>query len=80
MIAAMNVKKQSGSTFKKISLINNVIVGCFAERLFLKKYSVCELFLSNKDRKPNKDHFFVIAMYRNGEKDLDSHTSRYLNT
>ena len=46
----------------------------------LKNHSV-KCLLSNKDKEPYKDHlciFRALAMYMNGHKDLDSHTSRYL--
>ena len=45
----------------------------------LKNHSV-NCLLSNKDKEPYKDHlclFRALAMYMNGHKDLDSHTSRY---
>ena len=45
----------------------------------LKNQSV-NCLLSNKDKEPYKDHlclFRALAMYMNGHKDLDSHTSKY---
>ena len=45
----------------------------------LKNHSV-NCLLSHKDRETYKDHlclFIALAMYMNGQKDLDSHSSGY---
>ena len=57
------------------SLLKNSVV----PEPLLKNHSA-NCLLSNKDKEPYKDHlclFRALAMYMNGHKDLDSHTSRY---
>ena len=64
------------------ALLKNIPMGCPDSALpepLLKNHSV-NCLLSNKDKKPYKDHlclFRALAMYMNGHKDLDSLTSRY---
>ena len=64
------------------ALLKNIPMGCPDSVLpepLLKNHSV-NCLLSNKDKEPYKDHlclFRALAMYMNGHKDLDSHTSRY---
>ena len=64
------------------ALLKNIPMGCPDSVLpepLLKNHSV-NCLLSNKDKEPYKDHlclFRALAMYMNGRKDLDSHTSRY---
>ena len=62
------------------ALLKNIPMSC-PDSLVpeLKNHSV-NCLLSNKDKEPYKDHlclFRTLAMYMNGHKDLDSHTSRY---
>ena len=64
------------------ALLKNIPMGCpdavLPEPLLKNHYVNC--LLSNKDKEPYKDHlclFRALAMYMNGHKDLDSHTSRY---
>ena len=65
------------------ALLKNIPMGCPDSVLpepLLKNHSV-NCLLSNKDKEPYKDHLCLLralAMYMNGHKDLDSHTSRYL--
>ena len=62
--------------------LKNIPVGCPDSVLpepLLKNHSA-NCLLSNKDKEAYKDHlclFRALAMYMNGHKDLDSHTSRY---
>ena len=60
--------------------LKNIPMGCPDFLLpELKNHSV-NCLLSNKDKEPYRDHlclFRALAMYMNGHKDLDSHTSRY---
>ena len=64
------------------ALLKNIPMGCpdsVLPELLLKNHSV-NCLLSNKDKEPYKDHlclFRALAMYMNGHKNLDSHTSRY---
>ena len=64
------------------NLLKNIPMGCPDSVLpdpLLKNHSV-NCLLSNKDKKPYKDHlclFRALAIYMNGHDDLDSHTSRY---
>ena len=46
----------------------------------LLRHTKVNCLLSNKDKEPYKNHlclFRALAMYMNGHKDFDSHTSRY---
>ena len=60
----------------------NIPMGCSDFVLpgpLLRNHSV-NCLLSNKNKEPYKDHlcvFRALAMYMNGHKDFDSHTSRY---
>ena len=64
------------------ALLKNIPMGCPDSVLpepLLKNHSV-NCLLSNKDKEVYKDNlclFRAMAMYMNGHKDLDSHTSRY---
>ena len=64
------------------ALLKIIPKGCpdsVSPELLLKKHSVICL-LSNKDKEPYKDHlvlFRALALYINGHKYLESHTSRY---
>ena len=64
------------------ALLKNIPMGCPDSVLpepLLKNHSV-NCLLSNKDEEPYKDQlclFHALAIYMNGHKDLDSHTSRY---
>ena len=64
------------------ALLKNIPMGCSDSVLrepLMKNHSV-NCLLSNKDKEPYKDHlclFRALAMYMNGHKDLDSHTSKY---
>ena len=52
---------------------------CSKPIIFQKNHSV-NCLLSNKAKEPYKEHlsfFLALAMYMNGNSDLDSHTSRY---
>ena len=64
------------------ALLKNLPMGCPDSVLpepILKNHSV-NCLLSNKDKEPYKDLlclFRALAMFMNGHKDVDSHTSRY---
>ena len=64
------------------ALLKNIPMGCqdsvIPESLLRDTQVHC--LLTNKNKEPYKDHlclFRALAMYMNGHKDLDSHTSRY---
>ena len=64
------------------ALLKSIPMGCpdsvLPEPLLRDTQVNC--LLSNKNKEPYKDHlclFRALAMYMNGHKDLDSHTSRY---
>ena len=63
------------------ALLKNIPMGCPDSVLPepLQRHAKVNCLLSNKDKKPYKDHlslFRALTMYMNGHKDLDSHTSR----
>ena len=67
------------------ALLKNISMGCPDSFPFLpeslQRHTQVNCLLSNKDKEPYKDHlclFRALAMYMNGHKSLDSHTSRYL--
>ena len=64
------------------ALLKNIPMGCPDSVLPepLLRHTQVNCLLSNKDKEPYKDHlclFRALAMYMNGHKDIDSHTSRY---
>ena len=64
------------------AFIKNILIGCPESVLTepLLRHTQVNCLLSNKDKESYKDHlclFRSLALYMNGNNDLDSQTSRY---